>query len=620
MLNANDPERIRRALDWSRTCTPFSDYKTITRHPWATTIRLAQEGRQFFLKILPHAAPDRIRLLEQLSDLLRDDVPRIFDVEREHGFIIFHDHEGTDLGRDLDTAEKRECLAHYGRLQGVIAQSDGVIQNAEWHSAGSIHAAFSDFLTGAYAGGASPGPALADYIDADTRAHFLSRFARCAPALSALLRRSDALPPTINHCDLRGRNVARRQDGSLVFFDWDDALIGPPGLSLHNMFSGCRAPVLVLGDWNDAKDGDDPRRVRALLATYIESLTRAGYGEERLIEGLAGAIFAGTLNYVMSFSHYVVESRRLKDSIGKNIGRRLKDMDALLAALPSAESRHGAVAISGSSAMRKGEGSRDDPAGGPASPPAMNMAPGPQALERWTRSFKEHGTLFLQRAIPPELVEQCHRTFVSDYRRQAEHGEQAPALRVGDKRFMMTVKVQDAFADPNVFAPPRVLPIIHRLLGGDAIIGSMTVVAALPGAKTQRLHKDNSLLFPEAPDMELPCFSLALIIPLIALDELTGTTRVVPGSHRRSSDEAKSMKHYDPPVDIGSCYLLDSRLSHRGLPNRSDRIRPILSVVYQRPWYRDIQNFTKQPPLVVDQAQLDLLPEQHRKLFRWFST
>ena len=68
---------------------------------------------------------------------------------------------------------------------------------------------------------------------------------------------------------------------------------------------------------------------------------------------------------------------------------------------------------------------------------------------------------------------------------------------------------------------------------------------------------------------------------------------------------------------LGDCYLMDYRLSHYGQANRSEQPRPILSLVYQRPWFRDFMNFQGQPSLRLDRDAFDRVPDAHRSLLTW---
>jgi hypothetical protein len=60
---------------------------------------------------------------------------------------------------------------------------------------------------------------------------------------------------------------------------------------------------------------------------------------------------------------------------------------------------------------------------------------------------------------------------------------------------------------------------------------------------------------------------------------------------------------------------MDYRLSHQGLANRSPCVRPVLSVVYNRPWFRDCVNYEQQAPLRITREEFERVPEDVRRLF-----
>ncbi len=72
-----------------------------------------------------------------------------------------------------------------------------------------------------------------------------------------------------------------------------------------------------------------------------------------------------------------------------------------------------------------------------------------------------------------------------------------------------------------------------------------------------------------------------------------------------------------PEVPVGSCFLMDYRLTHQGMANRSDVVRPIFSIIYQQPWFRDYVNYSKQKPLIVAPGALDDAIPALRKIVKW---
>ncbi|MDX1460667.1 MAG: phytanoyl-CoA dioxygenase family protein [Xanthomonadales bacterium] len=243
--------------------------------------------------------------------------------------------------------------------------------------------------------------------------------------------------------------------------------------------------------------------------------------------------------------------------------------------------------------------------------------------------FRLEGTIRLNNAFPRSTIEQLKDYFFEHYASQDPEEIQKQCLRVGDKRFMFTVRIEDVFADPDIYASPRVLPVVREILGPDCVIQSFGAVCAFPGSQMQHLHRDHPSLFAEAGGLNafMPPFALHVVVPLVDLDESTGTTAVWPGTHRVKNsaqenryqkDEMDALMGADLPYTrMGDCYFMDFRLRHRGTPNASDIPRPILYLVYSRAWFRDSRNYEskQQEPISISRAELQRVPEPLKPLF-----
>jgi hypothetical protein len=64
-------------------------------------------------------------------------------------------------------------------------------------------------------------------------------------------------------------------------------------------------------------------------------------------------------------------------------------------------------------------------------------------------------------------------------------------------------------------------------------------------------------------------------------------------------------------MEAGDVVIRDLRMWHRGTPNRSDRSRPNVALVYTRPWYR----FEQKPP-AIPRGRWESLSDHERALFR----
>ena len=233
--------------------------------------------------------------------------------------------------------------------------------------------------------------------------------------------------------------------------------------------------------------------------------------------------------------------------------------------------------------------------------------------------FDTHGTLQIDNAFPMETILRLQRVFMERYAPYLKEDDHPDALRLGDKRYMLSVDIVEPFDDPALIGAPMVLPIIRKLLGDDCVLGAFTAVISLPGSRDQRLHKDHPALFTDSEwHFKLPCFAAQIIVPLVPLNEFTGTTRFYKGSHRIATEDAEAPGHQDPQVPLGSCLLTDYRCAHRGLGNRSDTVRPILTMIFNRPWFRDFKNYEKQPPLRFSEAAYERLPPHLQSLVGWW--
>jgi hypothetical protein len=247
------------------------------------------------------------------------------------------------------------------------------------------------------------------------------------------------------------------------------------------------------------------------------------------------------------------------------------------------------------------------------------------ALQEAARLFLEQGCVVLRNAFDAGVIQRLHDEFSASYHRYFHDQQFDDALRVGDKRTMVTVRVEGGFNSPDIYANPRTFGLLKYLLGDALILGSVGAVCALPGAQWQHQHRDHANIFDTTvvyPGGDrcypvLPPYAITLVVPLVPLTEATGSTRLWPGSHLVVDSEATSGPPADPLVALGDCYLMDYRLMHGGMPNNSNIVRPILYNVYYRPWFRDYQNYPLQAPLAMTEAARQKVPQEYRGLFDW---
>lgn len=252
-----------------------------------------------------------------------------------------------------------------------------------------------------------------------------------------------------------------------------------------------------------------------------------------------------------------------------------------------------------------------------------NATPTAETTRQAVELFQTHGALWLENAFEKSTIQKLLAVYQKKYLSLSKKELRQRDAAVGDQRFMITVDVKGAFNRPEVYANEALGPILQNLLSDALRIASFGSVVALPDADDQAIHLDHPPLFGVADD-GMPVYALTMVIPLIDLSQQTGTTAIWEGSHR-GADRFDLLRRLMGSPDFsdasfpmamqGDAYLMDYRVIHGGMANRSEVARPILYIVYSRPWFRDGFNFKSQDAVSISNKQLKKVPKQHRSLF-----
>lgn len=247
---------------------------------------------------------------------------------------------------------------------------------------------------------------------------------------------------------------------------------------------------------------------------------------------------------------------------------------------------------------------------------SSDALPGPIALHAANR-LAEAGVIVLKDLLAAERVSALKTAYEAQCG-DISHSATGPRItKVGDKRIMIALKLIEVFADSDIFANSVALSIAAPLLGNDLILGSYVAVTSSPGAEAQELHTDLEGLYDDPTfDCSVPPYSITLVIPLVGLNEVTGSTRFFPGTHRDPAAE-NTLDGIAPDLDPGDAILFDSRVRHGGMANLSEVPRPIVYCTYHRAWYRDVSNFRNKPPMLIDDATLENMSAEERGLVDW---
>ena len=218
--------------------------------------------------------------------------------------------------------------------------------------------------------------------------------------------------------------------------------------------------------------------------------------------------------------------------------------------------------------------------------------------------FNEAGLCIFPGMLPLGVVDGCHEAFLL---RSSHVDDRLAALGVDlgtQFRFNEVVRRRAArydircshaseagFGHPALGSEAPWLPFIHEVLGDGAVECWRGVVDNRPSSEVQGWHRDGQPLFGH---QHLPAHCLVVFAPLIDIQsDALGPTQFYPGSHATFRSHLYtglpeglcSKPHCTPLLSRGSVLCFDYRTVHRGLPNTTAVSRPMLYVIYSKPWF-----------------------------------
>jgi tetratricopeptide (TPR) repeat protein len=717
------PASHTKALHWAAGKITAERVEPIALSGWSSTYCLLGPEGKAYLKLLPQVQRHQIPAAMAVARRFRAQVPAIIDAEPDEGWLLVTDHQGVDAD---STDDYDKAALAYGKLQGKAVQDRALLAHFEVIDLDRLWPNLREFLARPLVDDAKPGEPVggAYFMGPEDAARYLRLLERRAGRLEAMIAQARGLPPTLDHGDLNDGNLAIRPGGKPVFIDWDDAMVGPAGMSLHSMFSGCVRPIIQLQRMVDGQPPTDENIAKRLLA-YLKGLESASYADRAtLLEALPGAICAGVLRFVAHFGRFPGEGQRA--AAGSTMRKRLsglldlcdwlasrnpamaladaddyehdhewaramrlvQDVLARTPQTPALLTRYGTLALreqrtdTAQEALQEAlrlspahldaslglaklhlarlelgyakatviEALAQDPGNAPAQAlreridefervrAAAREPKGlgrirvttqertqgylePETLALMIDQFNRHGAVQLDDVFEPAFIARLQQHFDRKYGRHFHDGHHPHQLRTGDKRYMLTLELDEAFGDPELVASGLLMPFVRALLGHRCIMTTYTAVISLPGAKDQRMHKDFEAPFEEkGAKFKLPCWSLQAIVPLVPLDEMTGATAIWKGTQHMTDRRASKVEDvHVPVVPLGSVLLVDYKTAHAGRANKSERVRPIVCLAYARPWFRDVINHRTQPPLRFEPGYVATAPKKVVDLVGWWS-
>ncbi len=158
------------------------------------------------------------------------------------------------------------------------------------------------------------------------------------------------------------------------------------------------------------------------------------------------------------------------------------------------------------------------------------------------------------------------------------------------------------FVRTDLLANPLIESVVQAVLGSDAWLGFYNGNVNLPGSAYQPLHFDRPFSWrtreKAAADGQRwppPTTTLSCSVALAEITEANGATEIYPGTHHetavtewplgeRPSKHPELVERWGPParmpIPAGGICFRDPRMWHRGVPNPSDDVRPMIALTY----------------------------------------
>ena len=262
-----DPEWRRQVNDWIRAETERHSIRVTGEiekphmYAWSTVLHIpTDQGRLFFKATAPETIYEAA-LTQALADWLPDCMPELVAADAARGWMLMHDG-GEQLRASIrptqDLVPWQPVILRYAEVQVGLAEHITELLSLRLpdHRLSVLPGLFTRLLTDEQS-------LMIDQEKGLTSAEWervkgkTARFAQICSDLAAV-----GIPESINHGDFHDGNVLVR-DGRITFFDWGDADVTHPFVSLRTFFVSIEVSL-------DLEEYSFTPEMEALLNLYLK--------------------------------------------------------------------------------------------------------------------------------------------------------------------------------------------------------------------------------------------------------------------------------------------------------------------------------------------------------------
>lgn len=238
----HDPEWQKRAHEWIRGETQRNSIQITGEieqnhaYAWSTVMRVPTDEGTLFFKATAGETIFEVPLTAKLAGWFPDCMPELIAVDTERGWMLMRDG-GEQLRKSVRGTKNamlwEPIIGEYANLQvGVAEHVDELLSlGVPDHRLAVLPSLYEQLLRdeASMLIGAERGLSLDEFQQIKGK---LPRFKEICTKLAAF-----GIPETLNNADLHDANVLVRND-RITFFDWGDATLAHPFISLRTFFVG----------------------------------------------------------------------------------------------------------------------------------------------------------------------------------------------------------------------------------------------------------------------------------------------------------------------------------------------------------------------------------------------
>lgn len=230
----------------------------------------------------------------------------------------------------------------------------------------------------------------------------------------------------------------------------------------------------------------------------------------------------------------------------------------------------------------------------------------PEHLEYATRAVREDGYVILLKLLDPAIVKILADKMIEDV-------EEILARKDAPFNWNRGNVQQDPPPIPpylfrDVMANDIVISVTKSILGNGLKNAFYSGNNALPrSTNRQPVHADMGQLWPNL-EVATPAYALVVNVLPVDVSPENGSTEIWPGTHTDTSvaiqdgdikieaEHLEAQRRKSPPIQYtapaGSVVIRDMRMWHAGMPNHTDRARPMIAMIHYVSWWSALEPLT----------------------------